>query len=344
MKQVSIRLLFIVIIVTSLFSSCVTSKEHEALQGRFKDCGDENATLKEQNRKLSISNTEQKSEIKNLELRIKKLNEDMDEMKRENSYMQKAYDQLKNTYDLMLKENQNKLSGKDEETRKILAELQATQENLFKQEDELIKLGKELALRKDNLDKLNAQLMASQQSIEEKEKRLHELESILFKKDSVVNALKNTVSDALLGFVNEGLSVDIRNGKVYVSLEEKLLFASGRYEVGKTGVDALKKLAKVLENDPEINILIEGHTDNVPYNGSGQIKDNWDLSVMRATAIVKILINNSSINPERLMVAGRSEFIPIDKANSTEARAKNRRTEIILTPKLDELFQILEMN
>jgi len=344
MKQQSIKLLFIAILITFFVSSCVTTKEHEALLGRYKECNNDNANLKEQNRELSIINTERNAEIESLKSQIKKLNINIDDLKRENSYVQGAYDQLKNTYDLMLKESQNKLSGKDEETRKILAELQATQENLFKQEDELIKLGKELAAKKDNLDKLNAELMASKKAIEEKEKRLNELEYILFKKDSVVNALKNTVSEALLGFVNEGLSVDIRNGKVYVSLDEKLLFASGRYEVGKTGEEALKKLAKVLENDPEINILIEGHTDNVPYNGSGQIKDNWDLSVMRATAIVKILINNSTIDPKRLMVAGRSKFVPIDNANTSAARAKNRRTEIILTPKLDELFQILEMN
>ena len=122
------------------------------------------------------------------------------------------------------------------------------------------------------------------------------------------------------------------------------MFFSGRYEVGEKGKEALKKLAKVLEDDPDINILIEGHTDDVPYKGSGQLKDNWDLSVMRATAIVKILINSSKIDPARLMAAGRSKYVPVDPANTPEARAKNRRTEIILTPKLDELFEILEMN
>jgi len=109
-------------------------------------------------------------------------------------------------------------------------------------------------------------------------------------------------------------------------------------------VDALKKLAKVLEKNAEINVVIEGHTDNVTFNGTGQIKDNWDLSVMRATAIVKIITNNSKVDPKRLMAAGRSEYLPVDPANTREARSKNRRTEIILTPKLDELFQIIEMN
>ena len=330
MKQNFTKLLFISVILTFFLASCVTTKEHDALLDRFNKCNDENSTLKENNRKLSIANTERDAELKNLKSRLKTLEQSFDDLKRKNLYIQESYDQLKNTYDLMLKENKNKLSGKDEETRKILTDLQATQERLFKQEDELKKIAEELAEKK--------------LAIQEKEKRLNELEYILFKKDSVVNALKNTVSDALLGFVNEGLSVDIRNGKVYVSLEEKLLFASGKYDVGTKGAEALKKLAKVLEDDPEINILIEGHTDNVPYNGSGQIKDNWDLSVMRATAIVKILIKNSKIDPKRLMAAGHSKYIPVDIANTPEARAKNRRTEIILTPKLDELFQILEMN
>jgi len=330
MKRNFTKKLFFGLIITLFLSSCVTTKEHEALLDRFNNCNEENATLKDQNRNLSITNTEQGSEISKLKTQVQSLEQNLDDLRRENAFVQNSYDQLKNTYDLMLKENQNKLSGKDAETKKILAELQATQENLFKQEDELKKLAEELA--------------AKRKTLQEKEKRLNELEYILFKKDSVVNALKNTVSDALLGFVNEGLSIDIRNGKVYVSLDEKLLFASGKYAVGPKGVEALKKLAKVLEDDPEINILIEGHTDDVPYNGSGQIKDNWDLSVMRATAIVKIIINNSKIDPKRLMVAGRSKYIPVDTAKTPEARAKNRRTEIILTPKLDELFEILEMN
>ncbi len=330
MKNIYTKVIFISVLFTTLLSSCVTTREHEVLLDRFNKCNDENANLKEENRELSISNTEQEAELTKLKSQLIVLEQNLDELKRENSYVQSSYDQLKNTYDLMLKENQNTLSGKDEEARKILAELQETQENLFKQEDELKKLAGELA--------------AKRLAILEKEKRLNELEYILFRKDSVVNALKNTVSEALLGFVNEGLSVDIRNGKVYVSLDEKLLFASGKYDVGVKGVEALNKLGKVLEDDQEINILIEGHTDNVPYNGSGQIKDNWDLSVMRATAIVKILIQNSKIDPKRLMVAGRSKYIPVDTADNPEARAKNRRTEIILTPKLDELFELLEMN
>ncbi|MBL4586991.1 MAG: OmpA family protein [Flavobacteriales bacterium] len=114
--------------------------------------------------------------------------------------------------------------------------------------------------------------------------------------------------------------------------------------VDSKGKDALNKLGKVLETQPDVRILIEGHTDNVPYGGSGQIKDNWDLSVMRATAIVKILTDGSSINPKQLSASGRSEYAPLDTEDTKEAKAKNRRTEIIITPKLDELFRLLEGN
>jgi chemotaxis protein MotB len=135
--------------------------------------------------------------------------------------------------------------------------------------------------------------------------------------------------------------VSTKNGKVYVLLEERLLFESGSTVVDAKGVEALKNLAKVLEKETEIDVLIEGHTDNVPIK-SATIKDNWDLSVLRATAILRIITSNSKIEAKRLTAAGRGEFMPIDNANTPEARKKNRRTEIILTPKLDELMQWME--
>ncbi|MCL1851283.1 MAG: OmpA family protein [Bacteroidetes bacterium] len=176
----------------------------------------------------------------------------------------------------------------------------------------------------------------------EKEARLNELQSILDQKDAEVKALRNKVANALKGFEDMGLTIYEKNGKVYVSLDEKLLFASGSWDIDSKGKEALTELGKVLANDTNINVVIEGHTDNVPYRGSGYIKDNWDLSVMRATAVVKELLKNKEINPQRISASGRSEYVPIDNEDSKEARAKNRRTEIILTPRLDELFQIID--
>jgi len=182
---------------------------------------------------------------------------------------------------------------------------------------------------------------AMQAELDIKGKNLAEVQAALRKNDSITNALRKAVSDALMGFEGKGLTVHMKNGKVYVSLEEKLLFASGKWDVSKDGVTALKDIAKVLEKNPDINVLIEGHTDNVPLNSQNQVSDNWDLSVMRATSIVKILLDNGKINPTRLVASGRGEFLPVEPNTSAANKAKNRRTEIILSPKLDELMQII---
>ena len=155
-----------------------------------------------------------------------------------------------------------------------------------------------------------------------------------------MNALKSKVSEALSGFEGKGLTVTQKEGKVYVSLDEKLLFKSGKWDVDPKGQDALKKLAAVLENNQDVNITIEGHTDDLAYSGNGNIQDNWDLSTKRATSIVKIILSNSKIDPVRLIASGRSCYLPVDDAKTAEARAKNRRTEIILTPKLDVLYEL----
>ena len=173
---------------------------------------------------------------------------------------------------------------------------------------------------------------------------MNELEAVLARKDSAVLALKAKVQDALLGFENNGLTIEQKNGKVYVSLDESLLFASGKYDIEKKGKEALNSLGAVLEKNSDVNVLVEGHTDNVPYNGSGILKDNWDLSVKRATSVVKIILEKNDINAQRLTAAGRADYIPIASNDTKEGRAANRRTEIILTPKLDELMKLLESN
>jgi chemotaxis protein MotB len=192
-----------------------------------------------------------------------------------------------------------------------------------------------LLIREDRVKAMQAEL-------DVKGKNLAELQAALHRNDSITNALRKAVSDALMGFEGKGLTVHMKNGKVYVSLEEKLLFASGKWDVSKEGTTALKDIAKVLEKNPDINVLIEGHTDNVPLNSQNQVADNWDLSVMRATSIVKILLANAKINPTRLVASGRGEFLPVESNTSAANKAKNRRTEIILSPKLDELLQIIE--
>ena len=152
--------------------------------------------------------------------------------------------------------------------------------------------------------------------------------------------LKNKVSNALLNFKDKGLTVEQKNGRIYVSMEAKLLFPSGSTTVNPEGKEALVDLAKVLEKQENITVLVEGHTDIDAYRGSGQIKDNWDLSVMRSTSVVKLMLENSTLDPTMLTAAGRGEFMPLDPAKTAEAKAKNRRIEIVLTPKFKNLIEI----
>ena len=197
------------------------------------------------------------------------------------------------------------------ETQRLLAELSAAQENLQKKEDLLRQLGQNLDSKKTSLDELTFEL-------EKRNARLAELEKILDAQKKIVQDLKNKVSEALLGFENNGLTVTQKDGKVYISLDEKLLFKSASWDIDANGRNALKKLASVLEKNPGIQVTIEGHTDNVPYNpGNSQLKDNWDLSVKRATTVVRVLLEGSKIKPERLTASGRSEYLPVDNRNTS---------------------------
>jgi chemotaxis protein MotB len=238
------------------------------------------------------------------------------------------YNNLENAQEELIK-------GNVSETKKLLGELQAAQLNLRQKEDIMRQLEQSMDLKKVSLDELTLEL-------EKKNSRLAELEKILDAQKKLVTDLKNKVSEALLGFENNGLTVTNKNGKVYVSLDEKLLFKSASWDIDANGRNALRKLAGVLEKNPNIQVTIEGHTDNVPYNpGSGQLKDNWDLSVKRATTVVRVLLEGSKINPGRLTAAGRSEYLPVEASDTPEARQKNRRTEIVLTPDLSELYMLI---
>jgi len=321
-----------------ILNSCVTQKKYQELEAIRKKCDEESSILKNQNIDLA-------TKVNELKAQFDKASKQNSELIASNKELTDKYNdasakllRLKETNDTLEDRNKKLMYGKSAEIRKIITELNLAQEKALKQQDSLRKVGNELLQKKQSLDLLTAQLA-------EKQSKLLELQNILSKKDSIVKALKKKVQDALMGFENKGLTINQKNGKVYVSMDETLLFSSGSFEVQPAGVEALKKLAKVLESNADINVMVEGHTDNVPYKSSGQqINDNWDLSVMRATAVSKILLKNSTIDPKRITSAGRSEYLPIDKANTKEARSKNRRTEIILTPKLDELFNIIESN
>lgn len=197
------------------------------------------------------------------------------------------------------------------------------------------KLSKDLAAKSDELD-------AKEKLLSDREKTLTEMRKIIERQDSITSRLNNILRNALLGFNSDELSVEIKNGKVYVSMSDKLLFKSGSSAVEDKGKEALKVLAGVLEKNPDIDILVEGHTDNVPIK-TPVYKDNWDLSVARATSIVRILTSDYKITPTRLTASGKGEFFPKSENETPEGRAKNRRTEVILSPKLDELMKLLNV-
>lgn len=324
--------------------SCVPSRQFEELKAKQAKCEDELSNLMNENTEMKTRINELASELTALKKNKSALENDTTIMGNSLRKLTANYDKLNETYDKLIEQMAKADQGNKDDKAKLMQELQATKENLQKKEDELRKLELALNTKENNLNNLNSDLEKTKKELEAREKRLKELESVLSRKDSTVKALKDKIAEALLGFKESGLTVEMKNGKVYVSVEERLLFASGSWAVDLKGQDALKKLAKVLETQPDINIMIEGHTDDVPYNGSGNVKDNWDLSVMRATAIVKILTANSKISPRQLTAAGRSEYVPLDTDKTADARRKNRRTEIIITPKLDELFKILESN
>ena len=254
-----------------------------------------------------------------------------------------ALEQLNNELNgekLGLQDNLSTLTAEHDALRKQYASLDADRAKLARDLDQL----------REMLDKGNAEasrmlqeLQRNQADLEERSQRVEELESLLKAREEAIAAIRRQVSDALLGFEGKGLTISTRDGKVYVSMEDKLLFRSGSYEIGRDGEKAVRDLAKVLAANPDINVMVEGHTDDVRYTPNAYLKDNLDLSAKRATTVVRLLLENKEIAPERIVAAGRGESLPVAEGKTAEARAKNRRTEIILTPKYDELMKLMEI-
>ena len=249
------------------------------------------------------------------------------------------YDSLSNCR-VKLAENQEYIRGLgdrlDEQKKRLAAELDTKNKILQTKELELnnaLAKAEEERIKLENLRK----------ELEKTVARVRMLESELNRKDSAVKALKDEIAKALAGFDELDIKVEYRNGKVYVSMAEKLLFKSGSITVDPKGQEALLKLAAALNKKPDVTVNVEGHTDNKPMNGE-KIKDNWDLSVLRATSIVRILSEDGKMSASRITASGRGETNPISDNGTAEGRAKNRRTEIILTPKLDKIFEILNNN
>ncbi|MES2762802.1 MAG: OmpA family protein [Bacteroidota bacterium] len=320
-----------------LLSSCVPQRMMEETKAKLTTCETEAAAAKKLASETEAKNTEMKETIAKDEKDLAGLKRDTAILSTNLRLLSNKYDKLNLVNDQLLDKYNRMLAGSEKDNATLSGKLQMTQEQLLKKEDELKALELRLNKQQQDLDALSAEL-------KKREARVNELESILRNKDQATADLKKKLQDALLGFEGKGLTITQKNGKVYVSMDESLLFESGKTAVQPKGIEALKNVAKVLEQNPDINVLIEGHTDDVPMVGKGEIKDNWDLSVIRATSVTKIILQNSKTDPTRITSAGRGEFFPLDAAKTPEARKKNRRTEIILTPKLDELLKVLGNN
>jgi chemotaxis protein MotB len=329
-------ILMITIAMLLISVSCVPGRKYKTLEDTSKQYLNERDTLKTKNIYLSMTNKELEAKTESLEKENAGLKQELQKTSEERDRLKEDYNKLLSKVNDLQNAQEDLIKGNVTETRKLLAELQAAQENLQKKEDLLRQLELSLDTKKATLDAMSFEL-------DKRNARMAELQKILDDQKKIVQDLKNKVSEALLGFENKGLTVSMKNGKVYVSLDEKLLFKTASWDIDANGRNALKKLAVVLEKNPDIQITIEGHTDNVPYNpAGGQLKDNWDLSVKRATTVVRVLLEGSKIDPKRLTAAGRSQYIPVDDRNSADARQKNRRTEIVLTPDLTELYRLID--
>lgn len=316
-----IKKIVLIAIVICVSISCVSPKVYKDLESKYTKLKKENRQLSEENDALLMAKNKIENELSELKKAYDEAVAQRDKLKSEHSALSTNYENLKESYDALEENSSSALAENSRKNRELLAQLEVKEQALAAENARLEKLKKEL---------------------EERSNRVEELERVIAAKDAAMTNLKDAISRALTDFEGKGLTVEQRDGKVYVSMENKLLFNSGSWAVGIEGRKAVQQLGSVLAENPEIAILIEGHTDNVPYTGTQQIKGNWDLSTKRATAIVQILRENQQINPENLTAAGRGEHAPIASNETSEGKAKNRRIEVILTPKLDEISKLLK--
>jgi len=305
------NILFVMIAMAGIFTSCVPAKKLEDAQSQI-------AKLQSDNKDCQDKLNDANGQVTTLSGKINDLNDEVRQMMEDTSALGDKYrkslanyNELNSLYDQTAQQNKLLLSKSSAERLALL----------------------------DSLKKEQASLQAKENELNQREKKVAELQALLARNDSATNALKQKIQQALLGFEKSDLTVEQKNGKVYVSLAEKLLFPSGSTEVNPKGKQALQKVADVLKKNPDIGITIEGHTDNVPISTSC-MKDNWDLSVLRATSITRI-ITDAGVNPKQIIASGRGEYFPVASNSTSEGKAKNRRSEIILTPNLEELAKLL---
>lgn len=308
----------VILLIAFLAQGCIVSKKKfdDILAQKVKIEGD----LAERSDQLTKAN----QELTDLSETLKKLKNDTTELGISFRSTDKRLNEIESEYEQLNSYYKNLMNSSGKLNR-----------DMALQQEQLLMLQNNL----DKTRKLNDSLSIN---LAEREKKVVELETVLANKDRAVRELKDRISNALLNFKDNDLTIEVKNGKVYVSLAEQLLFGSGSIAVDSKGVGALQQLAKAIKDQRDIQIMVEGHTDNVPVSKKSQyMQDNWDLSVMRATSITKIL-TGAGVSPNQITASGKGEFYPLTPNTDIQSKQKNRRTEIIITPNLDELFKILE--
>jgi chemotaxis protein MotB len=299
-----------------LFTSCIVSKK------KYEQLSHDKSVLEVEKAALVDSLLTSLSQNKDCRKSVKKHLKDIDKLQGDTTVLGDLYRDLINDYVALNKSSNSdaqRLSLQMQRVTDLSQTLEEKNRLLIKEEKEIDSLSENLAAR---------------------ERKVYELDSMLKAKDAYMQSIQKQIESALLAFDGDDLTVEVKNGKVYVSLAEELLFQSGSAEVDTKGQEALKRLASALK-DSDVMINVEGHTDDVPLRASGVLKTNWELSVIRATSIVRIL-QKEGVPPQKIIASGRGEYLPKVNEKTKEARATNRRTEIIISPNLDELFELLE--
>lgn len=321
-------------LLISVIVGCVPAKKLEDLQVKYDDLA---SKYQEMERLKSFSD----SELENLNTRYKNLAAEYKQAERECADQKAEFDKVERSYKI-LNENYENLLNSSENTKKDLRyELERLDKKLDEKKRELFAKESTLIEKENETNKLKKELDALEISLREREKTVNELKSKLAAQEKAVSDLKNKLTESLIGYKNSGISVVEKDGRIYVSLDNSLLFQSGKTDIDWKGKTALLKVAESLKDIEDFDIMVEGHTDNVPMK-STTIQDNWDLSVLRATSVVRYLTTEGKMDPIKIIPSGRSKYVPINDAKTKKARAQNRRIEIILTPKLDQLMEIVK--
>lgn len=319
------HVIFIGFIAASLVA-CVPVKKYKDLEAKYNQCKEDEKKFKTQAIDAQNKLEEVYVELEVMEKDLETLVSDTASLGSKYRSVAAEYDRVNETNKALEQKYEKLMKSGSAETAKLINDLEKTRVELQKKEDRLNQLEKELTAR--------------EAAIEKKEKRINELEGIIAEQERAVEELRAKIAEALIGFKDKGISVEERDGKIYVSMDAKLLFPSAKIDVNQEGKGVLIDLAKVLEDQKDIEIIVEGHTDTDPMRSSAHPKDNWELSVLRATSVVKIMLENSEMDPQQIMAAGRSEYHPVDPND----KAKNRRIEIIISPDLSFLFDLISQD